>query len=79
MRRKPRAIEQGTGHLLAVGDSWFNYFPPFDALVALQRKYGYTCIRWPCPRPSWLNWRHPYLQLPTAHTSSASCSAQRKP
>jgi hypothetical protein len=42
MRRKPRAIEQGTGHLLAAGDSWFNYFPPFDALVALQRKYGYT-------------------------------------
>lgn len=28
--------------LVAMGDSWFNYFPPFDVLVALQRKYGYA-------------------------------------
>ena len=28
--------------LLAMGDSWFHYFPPFDVLVALQNKYRYT-------------------------------------
>lgn len=28
--------------LLAMGDSWFHYFPPFDVLVALENKYGYA-------------------------------------
>lgn len=37
----PAAISNGL-RLVAMGDSWFNYFPPFDLLVALQRKYGYA-------------------------------------
>ena len=28
--------------LLAMGDSWFDYFPVFDVLDALRRKYGYA-------------------------------------
>jgi hypothetical protein len=30
------------GRLIAVGDSWFRHFPPFDAIVALERKHGYA-------------------------------------
>jgi hypothetical protein len=29
-------------HLLAMGDSWFSHFPPFDVLVALENRYGYA-------------------------------------
>lgn len=35
-------VEANSLRLIAMGDSWFNYFPPFDVLVALQRKYGYA-------------------------------------
>lgn len=37
-----RVLAVNSAHLLAMGDSWFNHFPPFDVLVALRRKYGYT-------------------------------------
>jgi lysophospholipase L1-like esterase len=39
----PQALLAGpSGHLLAMGDSWFKYLPPYDALTVLRVKYGYT-------------------------------------
>lgn len=40
---KPRPLTPpAPGRLLAVGDSWFKHFPPFDAAIALQRRHGYV-------------------------------------
>lgn len=56
-------LAAGTGaRLLALGDSWLRYFPPFDVLIALRNKYGYavqtvavagTCLSQLAPPDGW--------------------------